>query len=429
MASEYQMVPIGSILPSDYNPNVLDPDDLRGLVEEIKATGCLLKPIVVRRLDDGRLQTMDGDWNRAAGLFAGLGEVPVQLIEADEFEARRQTLIRNRHGKNDSLKLGYVFRDMLAARALSNRQLAEFVAVSEATVRAQLLYPQAWDLLREKAGERCSNAGQPISTEAYVWEGRIYTESVSQLETGAAAQPIADMSVRAIRKLVAALQGLADDEASEDGPSAGPSVSRILARLLRAWGMATEDERQQFCARTGIAAQTEALAKDAYTAGLYEGRTQAHAEPAPRDETKRKPDRPRKQKTNGSVSQQPEPVRDSRAADERVWLVYGGKGTLPARVLAYVAAQPDVAHTADIMHAGGCNPGEAQRVLNKKLKTAGYIRKVSYGQWRITDYGRAALSSNSEPEPVTVTQPAPEAPELRNSYAERGERIRAERCR
>jgi hypothetical protein len=53
------------------------------------------------------------------------------------------------------------------------------------SIRNQLLYPEAWDLLREEnGGDRCTDAGRAISTEAYVWQGRIYTERPCQLGNG-----------------------------------------------------------------------------------------------------------------------------------------------------------------------------------------------------------------------------------------------------
>ena len=199
------------------------------------------------------------------------------------------------------------------------------------------------------------------------------------------------------------------------------------------WPKITGDGQQKFYEWSGIAQklaelfdQQQVLVREAHAKGYAEGFEQGRAQRV--TVTQSEPGRPRKQQqANGTVAP-PEPVRDSHATDQRVWLTYAGKGTLAAHALEYVAAQPDVAHTSDIMKACGCNPGEAQRVLTKKLKPAGYIRKVRYGQWAITDYGRAALSSQlSEPEAVTATPPEAEKAEARNGYAERGAAIRVAR--
>ena len=97
----------------------------------------------------------------------GLTTVPVELIEADGFEARRQTFIRNRHGDKDNLKLGRVYQHMLAVRGCSYRDLAEILEVSHGTVRNQLLYPQAWDLLSMHGQRLVDDAGQPVEPECY----------------------------------------------------------------------------------------------------------------------------------------------------------------------------------------------------------------------------------------------------------------------
>jgi hypothetical protein len=95
---------------------------------------------------------------------------------------------------------------MLIERNMSNRELAETLDISEGSVRNQLLYPEAWECLCEK-GARCTNpGGRPTSPEAYVWQGRIYTERRSELDTGAAAQPVAKLAVRDLRALIASLQ-------------------------------------------------------------------------------------------------------------------------------------------------------------------------------------------------------------------------------
>ena len=70
---------------------------------------------------------------------------------------------------------------------------------------------------------------------------------------------VTKMTVRAIRDLVAALQGLTDEgEASAEQAPAAPSASRSgAAALLRAWAKATEDERQEVLERIGVAAKID----------------------------------------------------------------------------------------------------------------------------------------------------------------------------
>ena len=117
MRNSYETVSTERLIAADYNPNVLDDNDAIALVDEIRRQGRVLKPVVVRNGANGQHIVIDGHWNWVAAREAGISEVPVELVEADEFEARRQTLIRYRTGRKDNIKLGRVYADMLAAAA------------------------------------------------------------------------------------------------------------------------------------------------------------------------------------------------------------------------------------------------------------------------------------------------------------------------
>ena len=102
----YEMVPIDSLAPSGYNPNVLSAEDFAALINELRGRGRLQKPIVARNGPAIPHEIIEGEHNWRAAKEVGFTEVPVQREDADDFEARRQTLIRNRTGKKDNLKLG-----------------------------------------------------------------------------------------------------------------------------------------------------------------------------------------------------------------------------------------------------------------------------------------------------------------------------------
>ena len=100
MRNCYAMVPTTDLVGADYNPNTMSKAAFDALVTEVRKTGGLMKPVVVR-MSEGRHTIVDGHFNWAAARVAGLPAVPIEIIEADEFEARRQTLIRNRTGRKD----------------------------------------------------------------------------------------------------------------------------------------------------------------------------------------------------------------------------------------------------------------------------------------------------------------------------------------
>ncbi len=144
------MLPVEKVRPNAWNPNRLPEDDYRNLVEAVRATGQLPKPLVVCRDGDEYL-TLDGEHGLRAGKDAGLAEVPCQVVEADEFERRRQTYVRNVHGRPNPVLLGRMFAEMKEIRKLSNYDLAAEVGVSEGSVRNALVYA-------EVAGQRARHA-------------------------------------------------------------------------------------------------------------------------------------------------------------------------------------------------------------------------------------------------------------------------------
>jgi ParB-like chromosome segregation protein Spo0J/DNA-binding XRE family transcriptional regulator len=253
------MVDPKSLKPSGYNPNVLNDDQRAQLVAEVKWLGKLLKPAVCRE-DDGQLVIIDGEHNWRAALEAGLSEIPVEILELQaedetrtnfaDFEARRQTFVRNLSGTWHKVRLGRMFVEMLnTLRVSSNRELAQFLGISEGTVRNMILY----------------------NTAARMCAGR---------ENCPDEDAIAAMGVRQVRELIARLEGLADDGEQQDQPGAAEPEARILARLKRAWHKATEDERNEFLTWTGITETIDTFKKlvEAYRRELAKAQTPA-AEP------------------------------------------------------------------------------------------------------------------------------------------------------
>jgi DNA-binding XRE family transcriptional regulator len=320
------------------------------------------------------------------------------------------------------LKLGRVYRDMLEQRpGMSNCDLGEILSASEGSVRNQLLYPLAWDLLREK-GERALNARrEPIEPECYSFRMAAYTEAM-----------VAKMAVRKIRALVASLQDLteADEGESEQPPPAEPEA-RILARLKRAWTKATEDERQAFLEWTGVTQKIDELfarQQDLIIEARAEGRNEGIEKGIELGRARAEKAEKRVEPDEGSV--QPEP----RSNDSAAWLqaTYAGEHTLARRILDFIRDQPDVVSRSTIVEACGSPPQAVQRALDK-LKVAGFVRKSGYGRYIITDAGQDALSAEPEQGHRPVAKPRPgrhkpvDKAAPRNSYATRGARIREAR--
>ncbi|WP_291986622.1 ParB N-terminal domain-containing protein [Luteitalea sp.] len=142
---ELVRLPVADLLPNAYNPNQMTEAEFSELVAEVEHLGRCPKPIVVRR-EGAQWLIVDGEHGWRAAKAIGLPEVACEVVDVDKFEAMRQTYKRNQHGRHDPVRLGKMFRLMLAERACSQRGLATAMGVSDATVRNAMLYADAADL-------------------------------------------------------------------------------------------------------------------------------------------------------------------------------------------------------------------------------------------------------------------------------------------
>jgi ParB/RepB/Spo0J family partition protein len=145
--------------PNDYNPNRMTEEEFAELVEEVRHLGRVPKPVVVRNryagdVSAGEYQIVDGEHGWRAAKEVGLEEITCEVIEADDFEAMRQTYKRNQHGTHDRAALGEMFKRMTAERGISNRQLAKEISVSEGTIRNAQIFAEAAEMRRRWAGEK-----------------------------------------------------------------------------------------------------------------------------------------------------------------------------------------------------------------------------------------------------------------------------------
>jgi ParB/RepB/Spo0J family partition protein len=144
---------------NDYNPNRMSDAEFNELVNEVTRLGRLPKPVVVRpNGNPGSYLIVDGEHGWSAAIKAGLKTIPCEIIEADDFEAMRQTYKRNQHGTHAPVLLGKLFKRMMQERGLSQRAMAKEIDVSEGTIRnaleyeaaAQVRNDYAWDKLTVK---------------------------------------------------------------------------------------------------------------------------------------------------------------------------------------------------------------------------------------------------------------------------------------
>ena len=93
--AEIRTLPIARVEPRRDQPRQdFDPEALEALAESIREYG-LLQPITVRPLDGDYYQIIAGERRWRAARMAGLAEVPVKVVEADDRLAHEMALVEN----------------------------------------------------------------------------------------------------------------------------------------------------------------------------------------------------------------------------------------------------------------------------------------------------------------------------------------------
>lgn len=94
-ADQSEMLPISRIEPKQDQPRTnFDDASLAELAESIAEHG-VIQPITVRRLDSGYYQIIAGERRWRASRLAGIKEVPVRVVDADDRKAMELALVEN----------------------------------------------------------------------------------------------------------------------------------------------------------------------------------------------------------------------------------------------------------------------------------------------------------------------------------------------
>ena len=90
-----QLLPLQKVEPNPLQPRKnFDPDELQALADSIAMHG-VIQPLTVRQLPSGFYQIIAGERRWRAARMAGLSEIPVVGIEADDKKAMELALIEN----------------------------------------------------------------------------------------------------------------------------------------------------------------------------------------------------------------------------------------------------------------------------------------------------------------------------------------------
>lgn len=206
--SELQTLPISRIEPRAGQPReCFDEAALQELADSIARYG-LIQPITARKLDNGYYQIIAGERRWRASRLAGLTELPVRVIEADDRRADELALVENLQREDlNPIEEAKGYKKLIDDYGLTQDEAAQSVGRSRPTVTNALrllsLTPEVLSLV--EVGELSAGHARALLP---------LTDEKRQL---AAAQTVIKhgLSVRKTEQLAAKLKKEADEEPKE----------------------------------------------------------------------------------------------------------------------------------------------------------------------------------------------------------------------
>lgn len=189
--SDAMTVAIEKVEPRAEQPrNVFDPEALQSLAESIETYG-MIQPITVRRLDSGFYQIIAGERRWRAARIAGLKDVPVRILEADDKRAMEMALVENLQREDlNPIEEAKGYRTLIEEYGLTQDEASQSVGKSRPAVanamRLLSLTPPVMAMVEGgdiSAGH--ARALLPIKDEALQLKlaTKVYQESLSVRQT------------------------------------------------------------------------------------------------------------------------------------------------------------------------------------------------------------------------------------------------------
>ena len=166
-----QTMPISRVEPRKDQPRrEFDPAAIEELAASIREYG-LIQPITVRPLDKGYYQIIAGERRWRASRAAGLKEVPVRILEADDKLAMELALVENLQREDlNPMEEAAGYKKLMDDYGLTQEQVATRVQKSRPAVTNALRLLSLGETLQKKVSSGKLSAGHarallPLKTE------------------------------------------------------------------------------------------------------------------------------------------------------------------------------------------------------------------------------------------------------------------------
>ena len=204
-----------------------DPDALADLADSIRQHG-IIQPLTVRKLQSGYYQIIAGERRWRAARMAGLTQVPVGVIEADDRKAMERAMIENLQREDlNPMEEAEGYRTLMEQYGLTQEETSQRVGKSRSAVANALRLLHLSDEVRALVEEGKLSGGH----------ARALVPLTAELQKKAAAVIIKDdLSVRQTELLVKKLTADKPQKPAKDTGSvdyAGEAARELSERLGR----------------------------------------------------------------------------------------------------------------------------------------------------------------------------------------------------
>ena len=165
--SAYQKLPIYKVEPNPDQPRQdFDEEELQALADSIEIHG-VIQPLTVREMNSGYYQIIAGERRWRAARIAGLSEVPVVIIEADDKKVMELALIENLQRQDlNPVEEALGYKSLMEDYGLTQEDTAKRVGKSRPAVANALrllgLCPEVLEKLR--SGELTAGHARAVLT-------------------------------------------------------------------------------------------------------------------------------------------------------------------------------------------------------------------------------------------------------------------------
>ena len=156
----YKLLPIQKVEPNRNQPRQdFDEEELQALSESLSTHG-VLQPLTVRELDSGYYQIIAGERRWRAARMAGLSEIPVVVIDADDKKAMELALIENLQRQDlNAVEEAMGYQALMQDFGLTQEDTAQRVGKSRPAVANALRLLNLPDSVLEKIRGGALSAG------------------------------------------------------------------------------------------------------------------------------------------------------------------------------------------------------------------------------------------------------------------------------